>query len=262
MFLKHRTVHLRSFSIRCDKKRSTENSEKMLLSRKFRYPEPMTHWTVPLRNDSVLPPSPLPLIQKQIPIPESLRSTEGATYQVIGYCETTNSIASHISLSPLRHENFRNPELSETRKGSSTKRFSTVRQNNLDRKTLSPHPSFFHKNFHHRKISETQHRTVPPNYFSAIWNKKRFTEKVDSLYPKHFSLPKISGTLKGSATKLFGQQDKFFWKKILIPPPSPPPPPLLYIKTFDTRNFVKQRSVPLRGFRYCDTEDFRLKTVT
>ncbi len=69
-------------------------------------------------------------------------------------------------------------------KGSSTKCFGTVRQKIFDGKSwYSPLPPLIHTLFRYRKLSETQHRRVHLQNFSALWDKKFSTENLDTPPP-------------------------------------------------------------------------------
>ena len=103
-----------------------------------------------------------------------------------------------------------------------------------------------HKVFRNRKFSETQHRMVPLRNFSELWDNKFSIENRDiPLWCiKFFDTRKLWHT-EGFPYEIFRHcETKNFRQKIVILPP----PPLLSIIFCDTRNFVKQRRVPLRTF--------------
>ena len=146
---------------------------------------------------------------------------------------------------PHCHKIFRNPNCSETQKGSSMKELGTVRQNDFDGVSWFPTPllsnKFFvtrnilkHRRVHLRsflvlwvKIFSTQkpdfpfisikffvtpiimkHRKVPLWNNLVQWDKTISTEKKDCrplFYPYCFWIAEINETLKFSPTKFFGQ---------------------------------------------------------
>ena len=113
---------------------------------------------------------------------------------------------------------------------------------------------------------------VPLRNFLALWDKtvsdkKNSTKNRDiTLWSIKSFLLEISDTVKGSSTKFFGTPwDKIFEKIVILPPTSFLPYPLIHnFFFFDTRNFVKQRRVPLlwdKNFRYSETKTFRRRNL-
>ena len=64
-FVKHNCSPTEFFDTVWQKTIDRKIGKNDLNQKKNRCPKRVTHWTVPLRNDSVLPPSPFPLIQKK-----------------------------------------------------------------------------------------------------------------------------------------------------------------------------------------------------
>ena len=147
-FSETQTGPRRNFSALWDKKKFNKKSWHNSLKHKiFRYPKLVTHWRVPLRNFSALWDK--KLLTKNRDTPPS----------------------------PLIHKLFRYQKLCETKKGSPTKFFGTVRQQIFYRKSWSsPHR---HKVFRYPKFSETQ--TGSRRNFSALWDENVSTENRDTL---------------------------------------------------------------------------------
>ena len=148
---------------------------------------------------------------------------------------------------------FSIPEISETPTGSPTKFFGTVRQKNVEGKSWYFPLPLIHKLFRYQKFSETQHRRVPLQNVSALWDKKFSPENLDTPPPpllihKLFRYRKFSETQHG---RVLQRNFSALWDKKFptknIDTPSPHPPSLLSINFFDTRTFVKHRRVPIRS---------------
>ncbi len=199
-FPKHRKVPRRTFSALWDKKFSTENLDtppSPLIHKLFRYRKlsETQHRRVHLQNFSALwdkkfstenldtPPS--PLIHK--------------LFRYRKFSETHRRMFQLRNFSAMWDKNFRRkililhpppsypytfslPEIfwNTPPKGSSTKCFGTVRQKIFDRKSWHSPSPLIHKLFRCRKLSETQHRRVHLQNFSALWNKKLSTENLDT----------------------------------------------------------------------------------
>ena len=148
-FVKHRRVPLWNFSALWDKKFSTENLD-----------------------------TPSPLLSKNFFATGHFlkHRSEGFLYEIFRHCETKNFWQRIVILpSPLIHKFFRHQKLCETKKGSPTKFFGTVREQIFHTKSWSsPHR---HKRFRYQKFSETQ--TGPRRNFSALWDKKNSTKNRD-----------------------------------------------------------------------------------
>ena len=111
----------------------------------------------------------------------------------------TEKRETHPSLIP---NIFRYPKLFETQKGSFTKWFGTVRQNNFDGKSRKPPPLLSLTIFDTRNF--LKHRRVPLRNDSVdktILVENRNTRPLS--YPERFSIPEINETLKNSPTKIF-----------------------------------------------------------
>ncbi len=130
-------------------------------------------------------------------------STEGFTYKIFRHCETKNFRRKILILPPPPSYpyTFSLPETfwNTAQKGSPTKFFGTVGQKIFDGKSwYSPLPPLIHTLFRYRKLSETQHRRVHLQNFSALWDKKFSTENLDTppspLIHKLFRYRKISET--------------------------------------------------------------------
>ncbi len=127
---------------------------------------------------------------------------------------------------PLNHKVLRHQKFFETPKGSPTKFFGTVRQFSTENLDTPPSP-LIHKLFRCRKLSETQHRRVHLQNFSALWDKK-FSTKILILPPPLLSINFFAtgNFLKHTAEcfnyEIFRQcETKNFRRKILILPPPP-----------------------------------------
>ena len=115
-------------------------------------------------------------------------------------------------------------------KGSSTKCFGTVRQKIFDRKSwYSPSP-LIQKLFRCRKLSETQHRRVHLQKFSALWNKKFSTENLDTPPSPFLSIHFFAAgnflkhSTEGFTYKIFRhcETKNFRRKNLILPLPSYP----------------------------------------
>ena len=168
-------------------KKSWHNSLKHKI---FRYPKLVTHWRVPLRNFSALWDK--KLLTKNRDTPPS----------------------------PLIHKLFRYQKLCETKKGSSTKFFGTVREQIFYRKSwYSPHR---HKVFRYPKLMK--HWRVPMQKYSALWGKKFSTENLDTpspLVPINFFATGhfLKHRSEGFLNEIFRHcETKNFWQRIVILP--------------------------------------------
>ena len=85
--------------------------------------------------------------------------------------------------SPPRHELFRYPKLFEWQKGSSTKWFDTVRENNFEGKCWDP-PSLVRNIFRYPELMK--HWRIPPQILTALWEKKCSTGNRDFLWGLKF----------------------------------------------------------------------------
>ncbi len=150
-------------------------------------------------------------------------------------------------------------------KGSSTKCFGTVRQKIFDRKSWHSPSPLIHKLFRCRKLSETQHRRVHLQNFSALWDKKFSTENLDTppspLIHKLFRYRKFSERHRRmlQLRNFSAMWDKKFSTENLDTPSSP----LLSIHFFATGNFLKHTAEGFlyEMFRYCKTKNFRRKIL-
>ena len=86
-----------------------------------------------------------------------------------------------------------------------------------------------------------KHRRVPLRRFLVLWDDKLLMEYRDITFSSSkFSIPEFSDTLMGSPTKFFGAViQQIFNRKSLYS--------LLRHNFFDSRNFLKHRSFPLRN---------------
>ena len=117
----------------------------------------------------------------------------------------TENRETHPSLIP---NIFRYPKPFETQKGSSTKRFGTVIENNFDGKSWKPPPLLSLTIFDTRNF--LKHRRAPLRNDSVdktILVENRNTRPLS--YP--FRYPKPFETQKGSSTKWFGRQNRTFF---------------------------------------------------
>ena len=140
------------------------------------------HFKLLRRKILILPPSSPPLLSLNFFAPGNLlkHSTQGFPYEIFRYCETKQVwrkiVIPAASLIPniFRYQNF-----SETEKGSSSKCFDTVRQNNFDGKSWYPPPLLSPTFFDTRNF--LKHRRVPLRSFSALWDKNFPTENRDTV---------------------------------------------------------------------------------
>ena len=108
------------------------------------------------------------------------------------------------------------------------------------------------------KINDSSRvRTTGFSSSRFTWVRVFVVPNIFMIYPKHFSIPEISETLRGSPTKYFGTVRQKNSKENLDTPPS-----LLSINFFDTRNFVKHSTekFPYEVFRYCETKKIDRKS--
>ena len=105
--------------------------------------------------------------------------SEGFLYEMFWYCETKQVWRKIVIPAASYPQHFSIPEFSETQKGSSSKCFDTVRQNNFDGKSWYPPPLLSPTFFDIRNF--LKHRRVPLRIFSALWDKSFLTENRDTL---------------------------------------------------------------------------------
>ena len=109
--------------------------------------------------------------------PKLVTHTEGFPYKIFRHCETKSFWQIIVILPPpppLIHKFFRYQKFCETKKGSPTKFFGTVRQQIFYRKSwYSP---LSHKVFRHPKFSETQ--TGSSTKFFGTVRQKIFNGKL------------------------------------------------------------------------------------
>ena len=186
------------------------------------------------------------------------------------YCETKNFRRKILILPPpLLSINFfaAGNFLKHSTEGFTYKIFRHCETKNFRRKILIlPLPPLIHTLFRYRKLSETQHRRVHLQNFSALWDKKFSTENLDTppspLLSIHFFATGnfLKHSTEGFTYKIFRHcETKNFRRKILILPP-----PLLSINFFATGKFLKHSTEGFlyEMFRYCKTKNFRRKFVT
>ena len=146
------------------------------------------------------------------------------------------------------HKIFLYPKNFWNIEGMPTKVFGTVRPKIFDGKTWYPLlciKFFYTPNFlkHWRDAQEIFRHCETKNFRRKILK----LPPSPPLIHKHFF---ATGHFLFSETQIIlyeifrNCETKKLWQKIVILPP----PPLLSINFFDTRNFVKQRRVPLRSF--------------
>ena len=221
----HRRVPLWNFSALRQKKFNKKSWHNSLKHKIFRYPKLVTHWRVPLRNFSALWDK--KLLTKNRDTPPS----------------------------PLIHKLFRYQKLCETKKGSSTKFFGTVREQIFYRKSWSsPHR---HKRFRYQKFSESQHRRVPLWNFSAL-RQKKFNKKSwhNSLKHKIFRYPKLVTHWRVPLRNFSTLWDK----KLLTKNRDTPPSPLIH-KFFRYQKFCEtQKGSPTKIFGTVRQQIFNRKS--
>ena len=141
----------------------------------------MTHWTVPLGNDSVLPPSPLPLIQK----------------------------------------NFRYRKIREAQKGQLTKILISLRQQIFYRKFLIFSPLLGMKFFEIRnflKHGRVPLRKDSALWHKTIWTENRYRPPPTLLFIKIFTTVKfLKHSTERYPHKIFWQSEtkKSLQKKLI-----------------------------------------------
>ena len=149
---------------------------------------------------------------------------------------------------PLIHKLFRYQKFCETKKGSTTKFFGTVRQQIFCRKSWFSllGIKFFEtlKFWNTDGFLDETFRHCETKYFDwKLWY------SPPPLIYKFFRYQKLCETKKGSPTKFFGPvRQQIFDRKSWYS--------LLGIKFFDTRNFLKHRRVPRRSFSALWDENF------
>ena len=150
----------------------------------------------------------------------------------------------HNTIPLLSMKSFDSRFVFETRKGSPTKLFSTVRQKISDRKSCFP--PLMHQTFRNPKFFET--RKGSPKVFLVLWDKKILDS--ESWYPpfmhKCFRYPKFFEATKGSSKSFFGTvRQKLFdgksWYSLL-------PPSLCKIFFPHDKSFETQRGSPPKFF--------------
>ncbi len=141
-----------------------------------------------------------------------------------------------------------------------------MRQKIFDGKSwYSPLPPLIHTLFRYRKFSETQHRRVHLQNFSALWDKKFSTENLDTppspLIHKLFRYRKFSETQRRrfQLRNFSARWDKKFSTENL----DTLPPPHSSINFFATGKFLKHSTEGFlyEMFRYCKTKNFRWKIL-
>ena len=157
----------------------------------FPYPKLMKYWKIPLRNFSALwdkkiskenlETFPAPLIHKHFRYRKTSATKHGRV-PLRNFSALWDKKNRQIFVTkPSEAWKFSIPENSDTLKGCPTKFFGTVRQKKLtENGDTPPLPPLLHKFFRYQKVSETQHRRVPPLSFSALWDKTTSTEKRES----------------------------------------------------------------------------------
>ena len=221
-------------------------------------------------------------------------------FSVMWYQKISTENRDTRSRIPLLSIKFSIPEIfrnKETKRGSPTKCFGTVRQNNFDGKSWYTPPSFILNIFRYQKFF-LKHRRVPLRYVSAQWDKNNFNGKSwylpPSLISNVFWYQKFSGAQKDSSTIFFGtvRENSFdrkswynslmhkifrypklvnlkgflrkvsvLWEKTISAENRDTRPLLLFLTFFDTRNFLEHRRVSYEKFRYCERKQFRRKIV-
>ena len=207
-FLKHRGVPLRNDSVLWDKKLSDKAWYSALRHKNFRY---LKLW-----------------------------NTEESSTKWFGI-ETKQFQRKIVKpTSCLIPNSFRYPKPFETQKGSSTKWFGTVRQNNFNGKPWFPPPPLSLTIFDTRNF--LKHRGVPLRNDSVLWDKK-LSKKSWYSAPRHKNIR----YLKLSETQKNPQRNDSVLRQNNFNAKSWNPPPLLSLTFFDTRNFLKRRRVPPRN---------------
>ena len=189
IFLKHRSVSPRTFSVFWDKKLSTEIGEIPLLSVGF--------------------------FESRF----FLRQRKVAIRNYSGLWDTDVDKKFWYTPSSLIQKNFRCPKFSETKEGYPTKCFGTVRRRLWQKIVMHP-PLLVSKKFSDTR-SFLKERRVSLRNFSVLsdndFDKKSWYTPL-SLIHKIFRYQKISETQKRCPTKFFGTVRQKFGKKIVTNP--------------------------------------------
>ena len=220
-----------------------------------------------------------PIMHKIFRNPKFPETQEGSPSMFFGTVRRKISPENRDTLPPLIHNFFRYQKFSETQK-SSAQNFSALWDKKFPTENRDT-PSLIHNFFHTRNF--LKHRRVPLRIFSVLWDKKFSLEILVTSPPSihnFFPYQKFSETQKGSRTIFFGpvrqkksRQNRYAFRSVMLPPPmhrnirfqiflkqngSPTnffgtvrqknstensDIPFLCIKFFDTRNFLKHRSV-------------------
>ena len=164
--------------------------------------------------------------------------------------------------SPLLSINFFAPKVfsNTAQKLSTTKFFGTVRQKVFDGICRYPLPPLIHKLFRYQKFSETQHRRVHLQNFSALWDNKFSTENLDTP-PPPLSINFIATgkflkhSTEGFLYEMFRYcKTKNFRRKIVTYPSE--------AWNFSIPEiFWNTKGFPYEVFRYCGTKQFWRKIV-
>ena len=145
------------------------------------------------------------------------------------------------------HKNFRYPNFSQTPTGSPKSFFGTVKQIIFDWKVL-PVPFFYPQRFSTPEIGETIEGSLAKVCGGELWCSLNLPPPS---YPWLFSIPKFFFKHRTVPLRNVSEvsNKQFRWRTVM-------PVPFRILNIFGYRNFLKQRKVPLRNNRYCETKFF------
>ena len=255
MFLKHRRVFLRIFSVVRERKRSTKI---VIIVPPPTYPQNFStsiffwntesfpydgFWyceTSTFRRTVVM--SPISFILKIFSMLAVFRNIEGTIYKVFQHCEKKDFQRSLV-ISPSYAKNVSIPEILWNKRGFPYEIFQYCETKTLTKSRDTPPSSLIQKIFDTRIF--LKHRRVPPRKLWALRDKKLLAQKDNILFlcVEFFGNRFFFRKTQGFPCESFRDCETKLWHKIVIQPPL-----LLSIKFFDTQSFLKRTRVPLRNF--------------
>ncbi len=174
---------------------------------------------------------------------ETFWNTEVFPNEIFRYCVTKSFRRRNLIPPFLMNIIFRYPNFCDTPKCSPTNIFGTARQKFFDGKYWyfrPPPPPLIHKLFRYQKISGKQKGSFTKLFVSVLWDKKILTKPwwPSPSYAWKFSIKEFFWNTKMFANEIFGYTET----------ENRDTTPLIHKIFFPTRNFLKHRMVPWRGF--------------